>query len=642
MDRRPAGPIFSASRRGTTLEPSMLPKSDFPSDPESSILIPNSSLTMKNPVLAHLPKIGIRPTIDGRLGGVRESLEAQVMAMAKSTARFLSDFLYHPNGDPVEVVIADTCIGGVAEASACAEKFRRENVGVSLTITPCWCYGSETMDADPLIPKAVWGFNGTERPGAVYLAAALAGHTQKGLPAFGIYGRDVQEADDTSIPEDVQEKLLRFARAGLAVATLRGKAYLAMGGTSMGIAGSIVDPALFERYLGMRVEAVDMTEFIRRIENEIYDKEEFKKALAWVKKNCLEGKDWNGRGKKRSRKALDQEWETSVKMALIARDLMVGNPKLKKAGFGEEAQGHFAIASGFQGQRQWTDHMPNGDFLEAILNTSFDWNGRRAPYIVATENDALNGISMLFGHLLTNTAQIFADLRTYWSPDAVKRVTGHALEGVAAGGLLHLINSGPAALDGSGEQTTPDGIPTMKPFWDITPSEVKACLKATTWHPSISEYFPGGGWSTRFVTRGGMPATIFRLNMVDGLGPALQIAEGETVELPARAHKLLEERTNPTWPTTWFAPYSSGEGAFVDGYTVMNNWGANHCVMSCGHIGADLISLAALLRIPVYMHNVPADEIFRPSAWTAFGTEDLTSADFRACANFGPLYGIRR
>ncbi len=596
---------------------------------------------MKNPVFSNLPKVGIRPTIDGRLGGVRESLEVQVMNMAKNTAKLITETLRYPTGESVEVVIADSCIGGVAEAAACAEKFRLENVGVSLTVTPCWCYGSETMDADPLIPKAVWGFNGTERPGAVYLAAVLAGHTQKGLPAFGIYGRDVQESTDTTIPDDVREKIVRFVRAGLAVATMRGKAYLAMGGTSMGIAGSIVDPALFERHLGMRVESVDMTEFIRRIDKGIYDKEEYAKALSWVRKNCPEGKDWNSPDKKRSRKKLNEEWEISVKMALIARDLMVGNPKLKKAGFGEEAQGHFAIASGFQGQRQWTDHMPNGDFLEAILSTSFDWNGRRAPYIVATENDALNGVSMLFGYLLTNTAQIFADLRTYWSPDAVKRVTGHELDGAGAGGLLHLINSGPAALDGAGRQTV-NGQPVMKPFWDITNAEVKASLEATTWHPSITEYFPGGGWSTRYVTRGGMKATIFRLNMVEGLGPALQIAEGETVELPDAAHKLLEDRTNPTWPTTWFSPYTNGQGAFRDTYSVMNNWGANHCVMSCGHIGADLISLAALLRIPVYMHNVGAEKIFRPSAWAAFGTDDLTGADFRACANFGPLYGIRR
>jgi L-fucose isomerase len=596
---------------------------------------------MKNPIFSNLPKVGIRPTIDGRLGGVRESLEVQTMNMAKNTAKLIAKTLRYPTGEPVEVVIADTCIGGVAEAAACSEKFRRENVGVSLSVTSCWCYGSETMDADPLVPKAVWGFNGTERPGAVYLAAVLAGHTQKGLPAFGIYGRDVLESTDTTIPADVQEKILRFVRAGLAVATMRGKAYLAMGGVSMGIAGSIVDPAFFERYLGMRVESVDMTEFIRRIEKGIYDHEEFAKALKWVKANCPEGKDWNGPGQKRSRKRLNEEWEISIKTALIARDLMIGNPQLKKAGFGEESHGHFAIVSGFQGQRQWTDLMPNGDFLEAILTTSFDWNGCRTPYMVATENDALNGVSMLFGYLLTNTTQIFADLRTYWSPDAVQRVTGHQLEGAAAGGLLHLINSGPAALDGSGRQTTA-GKPVMKPFWEITNAEVKACLEATTWHPSITEYFPGGGWSTRYVTRSGMTATIFRLNLIEGLGPALQIAEGETIELPADAHKLLEERTNPTWPTTWFTPVLTGRGAFRDVYSVMNNWGANHCVMSYGHIGADLIALAAQLRIPVYMHNVAEEKVFRPSAWAAFGTDDLTGADFRACANFGALYGTRR
>jgi L-fucose/D-arabinose isomerase len=587
--------------------------------------------------MSSLPKIGIRPTIDGRLGGVRESLEKQTMKMAQNTVRLLEKNLRHHTGEKVECVIADTCIGGVREASDCADKFRRENVGVSITVTPCWCYGSETMDMDPLTPKAVWGFNGTERPGAVYLAAVLAAHTQKGLPAFGIYGRDVQDAGDEKIPADVEEKLLRFARAGLAVASMRGRSYLSMGGTSMGIAGSIVDPALFEKYFGMRVESVDMTEFIRRMDRGIYDKAEFAKALKWVKANCKEGKDWNGAGKKRSRKQLNAEWETSVKMALIARDLMIGNSKLAKVGFGEEAQGHNAIVSGFQGQRQWTDHMPNGDFLEAILNSSFDWNGRRAPYVVATENDALNGAGMLFGLLLTNTAQIFADLRTYWSADAIARVSGEDVPAPAQHGLLHLINSGPAALDGCGEQTV-KGTPAIKPFWDISSKEVDACLKATSWHPSITEYFPGGGWSTRFATRGGMPATIYRLNMVAGLGPVLQIAEGETVELPEKTHRILEERTNPTWPTTWFVPRLTGAGAFRDTYSVMNSWGANHCVMSYGHIGADLLSLASILRIPVYMHNVAAEQVFRPASWTAFGTSEQEGADFRACQTFGPLY----
>lgn len=588
--------------------------------------------------MKNLPKIGIRPTIDGRLGGVRESLEDQTMNLAKSVANLISSELRYPTGEVVECVIADTCIGGVAEASACAAKFAREGVGVSLTVTPCWCYGSETMDMDSAIPKAVWGFNGTERPGAVYLAAVLAGHAQKGLPAFGIYGRDVQDAGDPTIPDDVREKILRFCRAGLAVATMRGRAYLAMGGTSMGIAGSVVDPAFFESFLGMRVESVDMTEFVRRMDRGIYDKAEYEKALAWVKANCPEGRDYNSPATTRSRAALDTEWETCVKMALIARDLMTGNPRLAEAGFGEEAMGHYALAGGFQGQRQWTDHFPNGDFLEAILTSSFDWNGKRAPYIVATENDALNAASMLFGYLLTNTAQIFADVRTYWSADAVKRVTGHALEGSASGGFLHLINSGPAALDGTGQQSL-NGAPAMKPFWEISDEEVSKCLGATTWHPSITEYFPGGGWSTRYRTRGGMPATICRLNLVKGLGPVLQIAEGETVELPEAVHNALDERTNPTWPTTWFVPRTTGEGVFRDVYSVMNAWGANHCSMSYGHIGADLIALASMLRIPVYMHNVPAERVFRPAAWNAFGTAEPESADFRACANFGPLYG---
>ena len=593
---------------------------------------------MKSPnVFTNLPRVGIRPTIDGRLGGVRESLEKQTMTLAKAAAKLISEHLRYPTGRKVECVIADTCIGGVAEAAACADKFARENVGLTLTVTPCWCYGSETMDMDPLRPKAVWGFNGTERPGAVYLAAVLAGHSQKGLPAFGIYGRDVKDGGDYSIPEDVAAKILRFARAGLAVALMRGKSYLGMGGVSMGIAGSIVDQPLFEEYLGMRVETIDMSEFIRRMDKGIYDQAEYKRALAWVKANCKEGKDYNSPQTTRSRQQLDSEWEKSVKMSLIARDLMVGNPVLKKMGFGEEAHGHNAIASGFQGQRQWTDGQPNGDFLEAILTTSFDWNGIRMPYVVATENDCLNGLSMLFGYLLSNTAQIFADVRTYWSPEAVKRVSGHKLTGAAAGGLLHLINSGPATLDGTGRQSR-DGQPAMKPFWEITPDEAQACLDATSWHPSITEYFPGGGWSTRYLTKGGMPVTMCRLNLVKGLGPALQIAEGWTVDLPQKVHDILDQRTNPTWPTTWFAPRTTGAGAFRDVYTVMNNWGANHGAIGYGHTGADLVTLASMLRIPVYMHNLESEQVFRPSAWAAHGTADLEGADFRACQNYGPLY----
>ncbi len=595
---------------------------------------------MKNPfpLIGSLPKIGIRPTIDGRRKGVRESLEKQVMVMAKNAAKFLSASLRYPNGKPVQCVIADSCIGGVAEAAACAEKFAREGVGVSLTVTPCWCYGSETMDMDPLIPKAVWGFNGTERPGAVYLAAVLAGHNQKGLPAFSIYGRDVQDGGDTDIPADVQEKILRFARAGLAVALMRGKSYLSLGAVSMGIAGSIVEQSFFESYLGMRVECVDMTELVRRFEEKIYDEREFKRALAWTRASCQEGKDWNPLKSQRDRARKDWEWETVVKMTMIARDLMVGNSRLAELGFGEEALGHNAIVGGFQGQRHWTDHYPNGDFMEAILNSSFDWNGIRPPMIFATENDALNGACMLAGYLLTNTAQIFADVRTYWSPDAVQRVTGHKLSGKSKDGLLHLINSGAATLDGTGQQER-DGKPAMKPFWEISKAEVEKCLKATSWPSAIYEYFRGGGFSSLYLSRGGMPMTMCRISLVKGLGPALQIAEGWSVDLPANVHKTLDERTNPTWPTTWFAPNVTGQGAFRDVYTVMNNWSANHGSISYGHIGADLMALAAMLRIPVAMHNVAEEKIFRPSSWNLFGALELQAADYRACRNFGPLYG---
>jgi len=590
-----------------------------------------------NRLIGRLPKVGIRPVIDGRERGVRESLELQTMAMAQAAARLISENLRFPSGEAVECVIADTTIGGVAEAALCTDKFEREGVGVSLTVTPCWCYGTEVMDSNPWIPKAVWGFNGTERPGAVYLAAALAGYTQKGLPAFGIYGRDVQDAGDTNIPDDVREKILRFTKAALAVAQMKGKSYLSVGYTSMGIAGSMVNPDFFQDYLGMRTEFVDMVEVKRRLDENIYDTDEYAKAIEWTKANCIEGEDENKPQNRVNRQRKDWEWETVVKMTLIFRDLMIGNPRLKELGYGEESLGRNAIAGGFQGQRQWTDYYPNGDFSEAILCSSFDWNGIRQAFVFATENDSLNAVPMLFGHLLTNTAQIFSDVRTYWSPEAVKRVTGQELTGLAKDGIIHLINSGPTALDATAQQRDAAGNPVMKPYWEITEEEVTRCLENTHFCPADREYFRGGGYSTQFKTAGEMPVTMSRVNLVKGLGPVLQIAEGYTVELKDEVHKTLDRRTNPTWPTTWFVPRLTGSGAFKDVYSVMANWGANHGAISYGHIGADLITLASMLRIPVCMHNVDEGNIFRPSAWNAFGAEK-ESADYKACATYGPIY----
>ncbi len=590
---------------------------------------------MTNRLIGRLPKVGIRPVIDGREHGVREALEAQTMIMAKMAKRLIEENLRFPSGEKFECVIADTTIGGVADAAHCADKFSREGVGVSLTVTPCWCYGTEVMDSDPSIPKAIWGFNGTERPGAVYLAAALAGYTQKGLPAFGIYGRDVQDSGDASIPADVEEKILRFVKAGMAAAQMKGKSYLSLGYTSMGIAGSTVNPDFLQEYLGMRTEFVDMTEVLRRIEQEIYDKKEYEKALKWTRQNCPEGPDPNKKQSDRKRK--DWEWEVVVKMTLISRDLMIGNPKLAEMGFGEEAKGRNAIAGGFQGQRQWTDFYPNGDFTEAILNSSFDWNGIREAYVFATENDSLNGLSMLFGHLLTNTAQIFSDVRTYWSPEAVKRVTGQSLTGLASNGFIHLINSGSTTLDATAQQCDKQGNPVMKPWWDILPQEVTDSLKSTRWCPGNKEYFRGGGFSSQFKTAGQMPVTMCRINLVRNLGPVLQLAEGWTVELPDDVHTILDKRTDPTWPTTWFVPRTTGLGQFKDVYSVMAAWGANHGAISYGHIGADLITLASILRIPVNMHNVSESLIFRPSSWNSFGTEP-GSADFNACKAYGPIY----
>ena len=585
------------------------------------------------------PKIGIRPIIDGRRGGIRESLEQTTMNLAKSAAKLYEETLRYPDGSPVQCVIADTTIGGVKEAALCAEKFEREGVGLTLSVTPCWCYGSETIDMNPQIPKAIWGFNGTERPGAVYLAAALAVHNQKGLPAFGIYGKDVQDVGDTSIPDDVKEKLLRFARAGLAVAIMKGKSYLAIGSVSMGIGGSMVNPDFLQDYLGMRTEYVDSSEVLRRIQLEIYDKEEFKKALEWTKKHCMsrEGEDFNPEHLKHNREQKDSDWEFVVKMTIIMRDLMIGNPKLLDMGFGEEALGHNAIAGGFQGQRQWTDFLPDGDFSEAILNSSFDWNGIREAFTFATENDHLNGISMLFNHLLTNTSQIFADVRTYWSPESIERVTGWKPDGILSDGAIHLINSGSCTLDGTGQQSDKDGNPVMKPFWEIKEEEVEKMLGATSWHPASLEYMRGGGYSSQFLTRPGMPVTMCRVNLVKGIGPVLQIAEGWTATFPDNVFQIINKRTDQIWPSTFFVPRTTGKGRFTDVYSVMNYWGANHGAISYGHIGADLITLASALSIPVNMHNVDESLIFRPSVWASFGS-DNEGSDYRACETYGPLY----
>lgn len=594
----------------------------------------------KSRLIGEYPVIGIRPTIDGRRGPlkVRESLEAQTMNMAKNAAKLIEENLRYSNGEKVKVIIADTTIGRVAEAAACADKFKKAGVDITLTVTPCWCYGSETMDMDPNTIKAVWGFNGTERPGAVYLAAVLAGHAQKGLPAFGIYGRDVQDLDDTAIPADVAEKILRFARCAVAVATMRGKSYLQIGSICMGIAGSIVDANLFEDYLGMRVESVDEVEIIRRMTEGIYDEKEYRKALAWIKEKCKPDFDKNPEELQRSAKQKEKDWEFTAKMACIIKDLMNGNRNLSESAK-EEAVGHNAIAAGFQGQRQWTDFYPNCDFPESILNSSFDWNGAREPYILATENDSLNGVCMLFGKLLTGRAQIFADVRTYWSGAAVKRVTGYDLNGKAkeADGFIHLINSGAACVDACGEVKDGNGNAVMKQWWEMTDKDIDVCMSATTWPYADLGYFRGGGYSSRFVTKAEMPATMMRLNMVKGLGPVMQIAEGWTVALPDEVTDKLWKRTDYTWPCTWFAPRVTGKGAFKTAYDVMNNWGANHGAISYGHIGADLITMCSMLRIPVCMHNVDEEKIYRPAAWNAFGT-DKEGQDYRACQTYGPLY----
>lgn len=586
------------------------------------------------------PVIGIRPTIDGRRGAlkVRESLEEQTMGMAKAAKKLFEENLRYSNGEPVKVVIADTTIGRVAESAACAEKFKKEGVDITLTVTPCWCYGSETMDMDPMTIKGVWGLNATERPGAVYLASVLATHAQKGLPAFGIYGHDVVDADDSEIGDDIKEKLLRFGRAAVAAASMRGKSYLQIGSICMGIGGSIIDSDFIESYLGMRVESVDEVEIIRRMTEGIYDEAEFQKALAWAKEKCIIGFDKNPDELKMSEEKKAEQFEFVVKMAVIIKDLMNGNKNLPE-GCEEEAVGHNAIAAGFQGQRQWTDFYPNGDFAEAILNSSFDWNGAREPYVLATENDVLNGLGMLFMKLLTNKAQIFADVRTYWSGDAVKRVTGYEIEGKAkeADGFIHLINSGAACLDANGESKDADGNNVMKAWYDVTEEDQDAMLKATTWNAADNGYFRGGGFSSRFLTQAEMPATMIRLNLVKGLGPVLQIAEGWTLNLPDEVSDKLWKRTDYTWPCTWFAPRCTGKGAFKTAYDVMNNWGANHGAISYGHVGADLITMASMLRIPVCMHNVPEEDIFRPAAWNAFGM-DKEGADYRACAAYGPLY----
>ena len=589
------------------------------------------------------PKIGIRPVIDGRWGGVRESLEEQTMGMAHS-AKALIETLKYPDGTPVQVVISPCTIGGGAEAAKCEEAFSAQNVTATLTVTPCWCYGMETFDMNPTTIKAVWGFNGTERPGAVYLAAVLAAYAQKGLPAFSIYGHDVQDLGDRTIPADVEEKILRFARCAVAAGWMKNKSYVNIGAVAMGIMGSYCDTNVFQRYFGIRAEWVDEVEILRRMALNIYDPEEYEKALAWIQENCPEGFDCNA-GKElieivtRSKYiAPDKDWEFIAKMTIIVKDILYGNPKLDELGWHEEALGKNAVAAGFQGQRQWTDWLPNADFTEAIMASTFDWNGVKAPTPFATENDTLNGVSMMLGTLLTNTAPCFHDVRTYWSPEAVERVTGWKPDGAAQNGFIHLINSGATALDGTGAAKNDKGEGCMKPFWEMTEEDVKACLAATDWCRANYQYFRGGGFSSHFKTQAEMPVTMLRANIVDGVGLVLQIAEGCTATLPDQVHDILDKRTDPTWPTTWFVPRLTGEGAFKDVYSVMANWGANHGVTVYGHVGAELITLCSMLRIPVTMHNVPADQVFRPHCWASFGTQDAQAADYAACKHYGPLY----
>ncbi len=595
------------------------------------------NITVGERLIGALPKVGIRPAVDGRVKGVREIYEEPTMLLAKKTAAFISENVRHPNGLPVQCVIADKCIGGAAESAMCADQFSRENVGLSLTISKSWCYGAETMDMTPCIPKAVWGTSGSDIGGAVYLTAVLAAHDQKGLPAFMIYSREVQDKDDYSIPDDVKASILQFVKAGIAVAYIKDKSYLSVGGTSMGIAGSMVDQNFFQSYLGMRNESVDMSEFIRRIEEKIFDEQEYEDAIKWTRSNCAEGEDTNPEERQHSRAQKDAAWETSVKMAMIMRDLMVGNQQLNDKGYEEEALGHNAVCAGFQGQRHWTDQFPVGDYMEAILNSSFDWTGIRQPYILATENDSLNAAAMLFGHMLTGSAQIFADMRTYWSPESVKRVTGESLTGRAKDGMIHLLNSGPAALDGTGEQTK-EGQPVIKPFYELNQQDAERCMAAVKWRTADAMFFNAGGYSTEWLTKGEMPITLIRLNIVKELGPVMKIAEGYAVNIPEKIHTILNARTTPTWPTTWFVPNITGRGAFKDVYSVMARWGANHGSFSYGHIGAELITLASMLRIPVSIHNVDDKRIFRPSSWDAFGTDDLENADYRACKAYGALY----
>jgi len=587
--------------------------------------------------LNKLPVIGIRAVIDPRRK-VYNRTYGQTQDMASSVADYLSDHVKYPNSLPLKCVVYQKCVSNIVEAQECSDYFKHLNVGAVITVATGWCYPLETMLLDAGIPHAVWGFNGTERPGAVFLAALTAACNLKGLPMFKIYGKEVREKDDKRIPEDVGRKLLSFTRAALAASLMKGKSYLSLGTVSMGISGCISDELFFQQYLGMRISYVDMSEIQRRMNKGIYDPEELSKAIEWFSNNCKEGVDYNDPSLMHTKEQKAEDARDSIKLAIIVKDMMKGNQKLQDMGYEEEAAGYGAVAGGFQGQRAWTDQNANGDFMEAILNSTFDWNGRREPIVIATENDSSNAVSMLFGYLLTHTPQIFCDVRTYWSPETVKRITGEELEGRAKGGMIHLLNSGAAALEGSG-CLTKDGKPVIKPYWEMTEDDIKSCLQSTRWSPAMLDQFLAGGFSSTYSTKGEMPVTITRLNMVYGIGPVLQIAEGYTYEASPNIHMNLLGRTDPTWPSTWFVPNTiPGDAAYNDVYSVMESWGANHCSMSYGHIGSELITLASMLRIPVTMHNVETNNLFRPALWKAYGTKELEAADRYACAALGPLY----
>ncbi len=619
-------------------------KTQIPEEILQRISTPRGFTTTARPLVGHVPTLAITPVADGRVSAYEDNTERTWM-MVDKVRQLIENNVALPDGTPVRVVVPPEIVYGARTGALAQAHYTREGVSANIWVSRSWAYSDELMSACQGIGSSEWqqaayGLNQTDRPGAVWLKAFTAAMDEKKRPIFCVYSPDLEDENQALSPF-VAERLLRFARCAMALAEMRGKNYLGIGGVSMGIIGSDVRRNLMLDYLGMGTAAYDMVGIRGRIDKGFYDHEELERAVTFFKRHL---KIQMGSGKRPLPK--DALLRETLRMTMIVRDLMVGNERLadssvaKAHGFTanvEHAQGYNAIAAGTQGQRQWTDLYPNFDVAESVLCSSFDWNGYRGPMFVATENDSKNAIGMLVAGLITGLPQLFADIRTNWTPASIRKVTGKNVDRLCPNGIIDKRNSGAGALDYAIDLYKVAGVSKKKPVQELTAvirndrviqkKIMDAALRATIYMGAELTYFPGDGLSSHFRTPGNLPMTAYRYNTI-GDRLTCSVVEGDTVELPATVADHISNATNRTWPESYWAPRN------MSSFEYMSRIGPNHDANSFGYIGADLITLNAMLRIPVDMHNIDKRDIFRPTLWDRCGADD-----FRACTLLGPLYG---